>query len=108
MSILFYDHLINKNEIQTQLENLELPEDKKTKFKTMIDEIIHAGILEYLLQKLHPHHHATFLGQLERAPYDPELLSYLKQHIDERIENAIENESQRIVKLVLKDLKSGN
>ncbi len=106
MSILFYDHLINKNEIQTHLDNLELPEERKTKFKKMIDEIIHAGILEYLLQKLHPHHHATFLSQLERAPYDPEILSYLKQHIDERIEEAIEHESQRIAKLVIKDLNS--
>jgi hypothetical protein len=105
MSILFYDHLIDKTEIKAKLDELNLPEDKRSKFKTMIDEILHAGILEYILQKLHPHNHATFLSQLERAPYDPELIRYLKQYADEKIEEGIEKESERIIKLVLRDLR---
>ena len=106
MSILFYDHLVNKNDIHKQLDNLELPEDNKNKFKIMVDEILHAGIVEFLLQKLHPHHHHNFLSQLERAPYDPELLTYLKQYADDKIEEGIEKESQRIINLVLKDIRS--
>lgn len=104
MSILFYDHLVNRDEINLKLEKLELQEQEKSKFKTLIDEILHAGVMEFILQKLHPHDHATFLNQLERAPYDPELLSYLKKHIDEKIEESIEKESNRILNLVLKDI----
>lgn len=105
MSILFYDHLIDKSQIKAKLTELDLPEEKQSKFKTIIDDILHAGILEFILQKLHPHHHQTFLGQLDRAPYDPELIKYLQQYADERIEELIEKESQRIIKLVLRDIK---
>ncbi len=108
MSILFYDHLINLDHIRLYLEKLDLPEEKRSQFKTMIDDILHAGLMEYILQKLHPHHHHTFLTQLERAPYDPELLTYLKQNADTNIESALEKEGQRLIRLILKDLKADN
>lgn len=101
--LLFYDHLIDKREILMIIESLPAPDDKKSKFKTMVDDILHTGILEFILQKLHPHKHQTFLSHLEKAPYDPEILSYLKEHVSFDIENQLKTESNRILKLLSKD-----
>jgi len=105
MSILFYDHLVDISSIEIHLTSLQLKPKKEKKFRQMIDDILHTGILEFILQKLDSHYHRTFLSRLEYAPYDPELLEYLKKHIDDQIEAEITKESQHIQKLILKDLK---
>ncbi len=102
--ILFYDHLIDKSEVLLLIESLSAPEDKKTKFKNLVDDILHTGLTEFILQKLHPHQHRTFLAQLEKAPYDPELIVFLRQQTNTDIENLIRSEAQRILKLITKDL----
>lgn len=106
MAIIFYDHLIDITTIESKLDGMGLKPKKRAKFKSMIDDILHAGLLEFILQKLHPHNHKTFLSQLDHAPYDPELISYLKQHIDDKIEFEIQQESQRLQKLIMKDLRT--
>ncbi len=106
MSIIFYDHIIDKTDLDTYLNNLEAPPENKNKIKAMADDILHAGILEFILQKLHPHHHHTFLNRVEQVPYDPELIQYLKDHIDDQIELEIQKEANRLKKLILKDLKN--
>ena len=106
MSLLFYDHLINKKDLHDRLDSLDLPPESKSNFKKMIDEIIHTGLVEFILQKLHPHQHKTFLHQLDHTPYDPELIQYLRDHIDEEIENQIRDEGERLKKLILRDLKN--
>lgn len=106
MSILFYDHLIDRTPIHLHLQTLDIPQQKKDSFKQKIDDIIHSGILEVILQKLHPHHHHTFLDQLKNAPYDPHLLVYLKNNAGEDIEKEIIQQSERLIKLILKDLST--
>lgn len=106
MSIIFYDHLIDKKDLEKHLDKLALQGDQRTRFMTLIDEILHNGIVEFILQRLHPHQHKVFLSQLEHSPYDPELLSYLKDHIDQEIESQLKQESERLKKLIIKDLKS--
>lgn len=103
MSLLFYDHLINKKDLYDQLESMDIPSESRAKFRTMVDEILHTGLVEFILQKLHPHHHKTFLYQLDHAPYDPELLQYLKDHIDAEVEEQIKLEGERLKKLILRD-----
>lgn len=106
MSIIFYDHLIDRTEIHIHLDKLDLPEEKKSEFRSTIDNIIHAGLMEWILQKLHPHHHQTFLNRLQQAPYDPELIRYLKDHINEAVEDSLQQQSQKIIKQVTADLDS--
>lgn len=105
MAILFYDHLVDKGEVLIVIESLEVPEDRKIHLKEMVDDILHHGILETVLQKLHPHHHDRFLKQMTEAPYDPKLLEYLKSHIDDQIEMEIESRSRSLITEILSDLK---
>jgi len=106
MSILFYDHLVDKTEVLLFIDRLPEPENHKGKLRQLVDDIIHQGLIEYILQKLHPHQHHTFLTRLEAAPYDPELLGYLKDHISLEFEQDLEKEAEKLVRLTQKDLKS--
>ena len=106
MSILFYDHLVDKTEVLLFIDHLQEPENHKGKLRQLVDDIIHQGLIEYILQKLHPHQHHTFLTRLEAAPYDPELLGYLKDHISLEFEQDLEKEAEKLVRLTQKDLKS--
>ncbi len=104
MSILFYDHLVNKAEVILMIEKSNQPANHKGKMKQLVDDIIHQGLVEYILQKLHPHQHHTFLSRLESAPYDPELISYLREHASPEIEKELQQEADKLLEEIKKDL----
>ena len=105
MSILFYDHLVDKHEIIVFIESLPEPENYKNKMKHLVDDIVHQGLVEFILQKLHPHHHETFLSHVHQAPYDTELLSYLKDRISPDIDNQLTLEAKKLIETIKKDLE---
>lgn len=104
MSIIFYDYLVNKNEILESIEKMDAPDNHKGKMKQLIDDIIHQGIIEYILQKLHPHYHHAFLSRLDTTPFDPELINFLKDHASPDIEKEIQIEADELIALIKKDL----
>lgn len=106
MSIIFYDHLVNKAEIMLLIEKSNQPPNHKGKMKQLVDDIIHQGLMEYILQKLHPHQHNTFLSRVENAPYDPELISYLKDHASPDIETELQQQAEKLIEEIKKDLST--
>lgn len=106
MSILFYDHLVDKTEALLLIDRLMAPENHKGKMRQLVDDIIHQGLAEFILQKLHPHQHVTFLTRLESAPYDPELLSYLHDHISADFEKELSAEAEKLIAGIKKDLSA--
>lgn len=106
MAILFYDHLITKSEIEDLLSASEEADNQKGRALQLIDDIIFQGIVAFVLEKLEPHHHHTFLTHVHERPYDPEILSYLKDHAGPNIEAEIRAEADKLVKMILKDLQA--
>lgn len=106
MAILFFDHLVSKSEIHDHFECLEEAENQKGKALQLIDDIIFQGIISMILEKLEETHHHTFLSTVHDRPYDPEILSYLKDHIGDNIEDEIRSEADKLVQMILKDLRS--
>lgn len=104
MSIIFYDYLVNKNEVLSTIERMDAPDNHKGKLKQLVDDIIHQGLIEFILQKLHPHHHHTFLTRIHDVPYDPEIIAYLRDHIGPDIEKEIQAEADKLILLIKKDL----
>ena len=102
--ILFYDHLVDKTEINIYLDKLDAPDNHKGRLRQLVDDIIHQGLVEYILQKLHPHQHTRFLEHLHSTPYDPELLTYLRDHLGSDVEKELKEEAARLVMVVKKDL----
>ena len=106
MAPLFFDHLVVKTEIIELINQNPEQENQKGKALQLIDDILYQGIIDHILDKLHSHHHGTFLSQVHDRPYDPELISYLKKHVGPEIEEDIRLAANKIVKQILKDLSS--
>jgi len=104
MAPLFFDHLVIKTEIVELINQKPEPENQKGKALQLIDDILYQGIINHVLERLHPQHHITFLTQVHERPYDPELLAYLKEHIGPDIEEDIRTAANKMVKQILKDL----
>lgn len=107
MAILFYDHLISRTEIEELVTAAEEEANQKGKALQLIDDIIFQGIVDMILQKLAEPHHHTFLATIHERPYDPEILTYLKDHVGPDIEDEIRSEADKLVKMIIRDLKSG-
>lgn len=105
MSILFYDHLVDKNQIIIFIEKLDEPENYKSRMKHLVDDIIHQGLIKFILDKLHPTHHVTFLTRVKSAPYDPEIIYYLKDHVSPDIEEELTKEADKLISIIMKDLE---
>ncbi len=105
MAILFYDHLITKSEIEIFLEASEEADNQKGKALQLVDDIIFQGIVSFILENLETHHHHTFLTHVHERPYDPEIISYLRDNIGPHIEDDIRTEADHLVKMILHDLQ---
>lgn len=106
MAILFYDHLITKSEIENLIVLSEIAENQKGKITQLIDDIIFQGLLSFILERLADHHHHTFLTQVHERPYDPEIISYLRDHVGPNIEDDLRSEADKLIKMILRDLSS--
>jgi len=78
--------------------------DHKNKIKQLVDDILHQGIIDFTLNKLKPKYHQAFLSRLHHAPYDPEILDYLKEKIAQDIEEQIQTQANKLILKVRKDL----
>ncbi len=106
MAILFFDHLVTKSVIHDHINRQEEAENQKGKALQLIDDIIFQAVVSMILDRLESRHHHTFLSTVQERPYDPEILKYLKDHIGENIEADIRAEADKVVKMILKDLKT--
>lgn len=105
MAILFYDHLISKAELIEIVDHLEEEENQKGKALQLIDDIIYQSIVAHILESLPPHKHDIFLSQVHDRPYDPEIISFLRDHAGPNIEEEIKAAGTKIVKQIIKDIK---
>ena len=104
MAPLFFDHLVIKTEILEIINHKDEPENQKGKALQLIDDILYQGVIDHILTRLDQKHHRTFLTQVSDRPYDPEVLSYLKENIGPDIEEEIKAAANKIVRQILKDL----
>jgi hypothetical protein len=104
MPILFYDHLINKNEIHYHIDTLHSNKEHQLKLKEIIDEVIHQEIISFIISKLKRFHHQLFLDKFHTAPYDPDILIFLKENIHPEVEEEITSHFQTITIRIKKDL----
>lgn len=104
MSIIFYDHLVIKTQILDHIDSQDDSDSQKGKAKQLVDDIIHQAVIEYVLDKLPPSKHQTFLEQVHERPYDPEIIDYLKSHISPEIETDISHHVEKIIEDIKKDL----
>lgn len=106
MSKLFYDHLIVLEEVEIELGKFSMDKEEKQELEHLIEEMIHHRVMDRILTHLPRHHHAEFLDRFHKAPYDPELIAYLNERIEESVEEHIQDEIGKLKKEILEDIKS--
>lgn len=104
MSIIFYDHLVIMSDVDKYIEDLDDPSNQKGKAKQLVDDIIHQGIVEFILEKLDSKKHRTFLQIMHERPYDPEIINYLKEHVSPEIEAEISLHVEKLINDIKNDL----
>jgi predicted metallo-beta-lactamase superfamily hydrolase len=104
MSKIFYDHLVVLEEVRVEIDKLVHEKEEKEELWNIIDELMHHRIFDLILSKLHFDHHSEFLKKLYEAPYNDDLLTYLKEKVEEDVEAIIINEVNKIKKEILKEL----
>ena len=104
MSIIFYDHLTPRDELIVIIKKSQAPENQKGKALQLVDDILHQGLVDFILKQLPEKHHRPFLKRLYSVPYDPEILSMLRERIADDIENRIREEAERLIKKIRQEL----
>lgn len=105
MSRIFYDHLVILEEIEVELDRIDMDREERAEVESLIDQIIHHRVLDRILTHLPRHHHADFLTRFHRAPYDPKLLDWLEERIDQSVQEHIKDEVASLKAEILKDIR---
>lgn len=104
MPILFYDHLVTKDDIHRLIEASESPDNIKAKVKILVEDCIHHHVLSFTLENLPESKHQTFLTMFTDRPYDPEILIFLEEHIGPDFESELSGSIAKLVEEIKKDL----
>ncbi|HUW24774.1 MAG TPA: hypothetical protein VMW04_04075 [Patescibacteria group bacterium] len=105
MSKIFYDHLIKIEEVIVELEGHQLEDGEKEELISLIDDTFHHQTLNLILSHLSSGQQENFLTRFNEAPYDPDLLNFLKETITDDVEEMIKKEAEKIKKEILSDIK---
>lgn len=106
MSKLFFDHLIEFEEVEIELKKLELSREERHELEGLIDSMVHHRVLGRVLKHLPLEHHEEFLDRYHKKPYDPALLAWINQRIEDSVEKHVREEVSKLKKEILEDLHS--
>lgn len=105
MAKIFYDHLVVLEEIVAVIDTHNLPANQRQKLLATIDELFHHHMLDEILTHLPKNKHEVFLKLFHKAPHDPMLLSFLKQHAKVDIERAMKTRADKVKAEILKEIE---
>lgn len=105
MKKIFWDHLLEIEDIKITIDKHGLVEEEKIKLLEVVHQTIDAKIMETILSHLPKEKHRLFLDQFSKAPHHPKLLDFLKKEIQD-IEEKIKVLSRKLKQDILKELSS--
>lgn len=105
MTKIFYDHLINIEEVIIELDQNDISIEERSEFISIIDETLHHNILDTILSNLPFEHHENFLTKFHKAPHDLDLIIYLRQVSGVDIEEKIKTKANEVKKEIISEIK---
>lgn len=108
MSKLFFDHLIEFEEIEIELKGLNISREERVELEKIIDSMVHHRVIGKILSHLPQEHHGEFLEKYHERPFDPSLLEWINQRIEKSVEEHIKTEIKTLKKEILEDLRKKN
>lgn len=105
MSRIFYDHLVSTDAVISCLLEHAIAEEDKAELLKIIDELYHHHLLNVVLSHLPKNHHREFVTKLTKDPGDPQIMVFLKSHIEIDIETEITKQGQKLSEDLQKEIK---
>ncbi len=102
---IFYDHLINLEELIVELDGHEIAVEEREELIGLMDQTMHHQILEAILDHLPKEHHEDFLSRFHQAPHSPDLLVFIKERVTVDIESVIKDRAGKAKKEILREIK---
>ena len=107
MSKLFFDHLIDLKEIDSEIKKVAKTTEEREEMWQIVDEMVHHKVMGCILDRLPQTSHEEFLTLFHGSPHDSDLIfEYLKKRIGDNIEELIRQEIGTLGSDLLEDIKS--
>jgi hypothetical protein len=91
---VFYDHLLEINDLDRELEELALDYHEKAHLLDILDSTLHHAVMDTILSEIPTHSHHEFLQNFAISPHDPAHLEFLVVH-SPQIETKIRDKARR-------------
>lgn len=104
MSRLFYDHLLELEELNDHIREICETEEERFELWDIVDEIIHHRVLGCVLDCLPREEHNYFLDRYRNEPYNIELMVFIQERIEDDIEEKIKTTLSDLQEELLREL----
>ena len=97
MSKIFFDHLIEIEEIQLYIDKTATSHEEKEDLWNLVDEFVNHKVISSILSKLDAALHDEFLCMFLDKPYDMEIINYLNEKLPVPFESLLESRMNLII-----------
>ena len=104
MSKVFYDHLIELDDLRSEIDVYTSSLEEKEELWQLVDEIIHHRILHLILDNLDHKDHTEFIEFYHKCPHDEVIVVFIKERIGDKYEEIIKNEAKKISDEIMKEI----
>jgi len=104
----FYHHLIHTDDVISEINLYDISVDDKDELVDLVQQIFHNHTFNLILSHLPKNKHSEFLSRFESVPHDLALLEFIKKEIKIDIEEAIKDQSEKIKKELLAEIKKSH
>lgn len=105
---VFYSHLlVNYGELAATVESLEISRPEKSKALELINQTIHHGVVDAILEYIDERHHGRILTRIAAAPDDPGILDLVNQLATDDIEMVLRKRIAAMHLDLMEDLLGG-
>lgn len=104
----FYHHLVHTDDVIAEINLYDISVDEREDLTSLVRQIFHNHTFNLILSHLPKNKHREFLSKFESLPHDLVLLEFIKKEIKIDIEEAIKNQSEKIKKELLAEIKKSH
>lgn len=105
---VFYSHLlVSYGELAATVEGLAISRPEKSKAIELINQTIHHGVVDAILEHVDGRHHNRILTRIKAAPDDPGILDLVSQLTMDDIEMVLKKRIAAMHLDLMEDLLGG-
>jgi len=106
MSKLFFDNLFDLDKVETEIKKAFTTKEEREESELLVDDLIHAKVLDKILERLPKNSHIEFLELYHKCPYDEEIIfAYLEGKTGKDIKETLKKELKNIDSDILKEIR---